>query len=129
MPIRSQFFRFAAVGASGTILQYLILWVGVRLFSIDAALASSIGYIFAAFLNYGLNYIFTFDGGQPHLTAARRYFTVLGIGWLINAGLMSILVHHLNLNYWIAQVFSTTLGLFWNFAGSKLWAFKINVSS
>src|SRR5471030_3507343 len=85
MPIRSQFLRFAAVGASGTGLQYLILWIGVSLFSLDAALASSVGYIFATFFNYGLNYIFTFDGGQPHLTAARRYFTVLGIGWLINA--------------------------------------------
>src|SRR5471030_269185 len=129
MPIRSQFLRFAAVGASGTVLQYLILWMGVRLFSLDAALASSIGYIFAAVLNYWLNYIFTFDGGQSHLKAARRYFTVLGIGWLINAGLMSILVHHLNFYYWVAQIFSTALGLFWNFTGSKLWAFKINVSS
>lgn len=119
-----QFLRFAMVGASGTALQYLVLWVGVEGWGMRAAKASAAGYALAAVLNYVMNYFFTFASGDSHLRAAGRYFTLLGLGWCLNLVIMWVLVDGAQWNYWLAQALSTGLGLLWNFAGSRWWAFK-----
>lgn len=124
MSLSRQFIRFAAVGACGTAVQYAVLGAGVELFGAPAALASGIGYLFGSVVNYLLNYFFTFASAKTHAEAATKYFTVLAIGWCINTGLMGLLVHRLGWNYWLAQCLTTGIGLLYNFAGSRLWAFK-----
>jgi putative flippase GtrA len=119
-----QFFLFAAVGISGTIVQYILLWIGVSILLAPAALASAIGFAIGSIVNYHLNYIFTFQSAESHLDTAPRYFVVLGIGWSINIGLMVLLVHYWGWNYWFAQMLTTVIGLLWGFSGSRWWAFK-----
>lgn len=119
-----QFLRFAAVGLSGTLVQYLCLWLGVEFFGMAAALASAIGYILGSVVNYILNYFFTFSSAVSHKKAASKYFTLLAVGWCINAALMALLVGHFGWYYWFAQLVTTGIGLLWNFSGSKWWAFK-----
>lgn len=119
-----QFLRFACVGLAGTGVQYLCLWMGVELLAAPAALASAIGYVFGSICNYWLNYLFTFRSAKSHLETASRYYAVVGIGWCINTGLMTLLVHHLGWHYWFAQVLATGIGLLWNFGGSRWWAFR-----
>ena len=119
-----QFCRFAAVGLSGTGVQYLTLWLGVECLAAPAAMASGIGYILGSVVNYVLNYFFTFQSGKSHKEAASKYFSVLGVGWCINVGLMSLFVHHLTWNYWFAQIITTGIALLWHFAGSRWWAFR-----
>lgn len=123
-PLLAQFLRFALVGASGTALQYLVLWFGVERCGADAAAASGAGYALAAVVNYVMNYFFTFGGGHSHLRAAGRYFTLLGLGWCLNTALMWLLVHGTGWHYWVAQALATGLGLLLNFAGSRWWAFR-----
>lgn len=122
-PLLMQFLRFALVGASGTAVQYLVLWFGVERCGAGAAAASGAGYALAAVVNYVMNYFFTFGGGHAHLRAAGRYFTLLGLGWCLNTALMWLLVHGAGWHYWVAQALATGLGLLWNFAGSRWWAF------
>jgi len=124
MNLPRQFMRYAVVGASGTLVQWGVLWAGVRYFAAPAAVASSIGYVLGSLLNYLLHYFVTFGSGKPHAEAASKYYSVLGVGWCINAGLMGLLVHHWHLNYWFAQFLATGVGVLWNFAGSRWWAFK-----
>ncbi len=124
MNIQNQFFRFAAVGISGTTVQYIVLWLGVSAFSAPAALASAGGYALGSLVNYFLNHLFTFQSEKSHLEAAPKYFAVLGVGWCINTGLMVVLAHHFGWNYWFAQLLTTGIVLFWNFLGSRWWAFK-----
>ncbi|MET3130005.1 putative flippase GtrA [Oxalobacteraceae bacterium GrIS 1.11] len=124
MSVQRQFLRFAAVGASGTAVQYSVLWTGVELFGSSAAVASGLGYILGAVVNYLLNYFFTFQSAKSHGEAAAKYFTLLGIGWCMNTGLMWLLTHNLAWNYWLAQVLVTGIGLIYNFVGSRWWAFK-----
>lgn len=123
-PVFEQFLRFALVGASGTGVQYLVLWVGVTFLGAPAAAASAVGYILGAVVNYLLNHAFTFKRQASHGSAAPRYFALLGVGWCINTGLMTLFVHHLGWNYWIAQIITTGIGLMWNFCGSRWWAFS-----
>lgn len=123
--LHHQFLRFAAVGASGTLVQYSVLWAGVSCFGTGAAAAASgVGYILGSVVNYVLNYFFTFKSDKGHGEAAAKYFSLLAVGWCINTGLMWFLVHHQGWHVWLAQILATGLGLVWNFAGSRWWAFK-----
>jgi putative flippase GtrA len=124
MSISRQFIRFAAVGACGTAVQYGVLHVGTTVYVFPAEWASALGYVCGAVCNYILNYFFTFESGKSHAEAASKYFSLLGVGFCINTGLMALLVHHLDWNIWIAQFLTTGIGLIYNFAGSRLWAFK-----
>jgi putative flippase GtrA len=124
MTLPRQFIRFAAVGATGTLIQYGILWAGVEFLTVPAAFASGVGYAFGSISNYLLNYFFTFESGKSHAETISKYYSVLGIGWCINTGIMGVLVHHWGWNYWFAQLLATGVGLVWNFIGSRWWAFK-----
>ncbi|MDA8365190.1 MAG: GtrA family protein [Gammaproteobacteria bacterium] len=119
-----RFIRFALVGASGTLIQYITLWAGVGVLRASPVVASAIGYVFGSISNYGLNYVFTFRSTKSHMAAAPRYFTVLGIGWCLNTGSMAMLVNAIRIDYWLAQIVTTGFGLIWNFLGSHLWAFR-----
>jgi putative flippase GtrA len=124
MRLLHQFLRFAAVGATGTLIQYLVLWGATSALGLPAALASGIGYALGSIMNYILNYFFTFESGKSHFEAASKYYAILGIGWCVNTGLMALLVHHLKMNIWLAQLFTSGVGLVWNFTGSRFWAFR-----
>jgi putative flippase GtrA len=119
-----QFLRFAAVGAVTTAVQYAVLWFGVARFAAPAALASAAGYALGVLLSYFLNYLVTFRSSRSHRAAAPRYLAVFGVGWCINAGLMALLVHAWSWNAWLAQVIATSIGLVWNFSGSRWWSFR-----
>ena len=124
MSLSRQFLRVAAVGATGTAVQYLTLWLGVEWFSLGAVTASAIGYLLGSVVNYVLNYFFTFASGKSHVETASKYYAVLAVGWCLNTALMTLFVRYLDWNYWIAQIVTTGLGLIWNFLGSRFWAFK-----
>ncbi|QLG89692.1 GtrA family protein [Chitinibacter bivalviorum] len=122
-----QFLTFAAVGLCGTAIQYVLLWFGVEHLGMKAAIASGVGYALGSVANYLLNYFFTFKaqhGQKSHREAAAKYYTITGIGWGINTGLMALLVGQLHIHYWPAQIVTTGIGLIWNFAGSRWWAFR-----
>ncbi|MGA7965937.1 MAG: GtrA family protein [Gammaproteobacteria bacterium] len=123
-PVLRQMFRFAAVGAVGTLVQYLVLGIGVELLSLSAAISSGAGYILGSIVNYLLNYKFTFESDKSHRDTAFKYYAILAVGWSINTGLMWFLADHYGLNYWFAQIIATGTSFLWNFSGSRLWAFK-----
>lgn len=119
-----QFLHFAAVGLVGTAVQYLTLWIGVEYWGWAAAVASALGYVLGALTNYALNYKFTFKSNASHGATASKFFTVVAIGGCLNTALMALLAHVLDWQYFVAQILTTALGLIWNFAGSRLWAFR-----
>ena len=123
MPLIRELMKFAAVGATGTLVQYLVLWIGVDLLHFSAAASSGAGYILGSIVNYVLNHKFTFRSEKSHFDAASKYYAVLVVGWCINTGLMWAFADHLGLNYWFAQIIATGTAFLWNFAGSKYWAF------
>src|ERR1700709_2304420 len=104
MSLPRQFLRFAAVGACGTLVQYATIEVGTEWLGMQAIWASSAGYLLGSVVNYVLNYFFTFESGKSHKEAAIKYFSLLGVGFCINGGLIKLLVNHLGWNVWIAQI-------------------------
>jgi putative flippase GtrA len=122
-----RFVRFALVGAIATGIQYAILVLLVRGFSVAPTPASCAGFILSAIVNYHLNYRFTFRSHRPHGPAAAKFAVLAGAGLLINAGIMHALVAAGAL-YLLAQACATAVVLLWNFAGNSLWTFPVAAS-
>ena len=120
----SRFVRFSIVGGLATAIQYALLVALVQGVGMAPTPASSIGFVLSAGVNYLLNYRFTFQSDRPHGPAAAKFGLLAGMGLLINAAIMR-LVLGTGAHYLIAQVCATGVVLFWNFIGNSLWTFGV----
>jgi putative flippase GtrA len=118
--------RFALVGGFCTLLQYLILILGVEFLYADAVVASTVGFLVSAAANYLLNRRFTWASQAPHGVAVRRFISVLAIGVLLNVLGMRLLHGYLGWHYVLSQVLTTVVTLLWNFNGHRQWTFASN---
>jgi putative flippase GtrA len=114
--------RFAAVGAAATSIQYALLVLLVSFGGMGAPLASTLGFLASAAVNYLLNYRYTFRSRRPHGPAVLKFACLASIGLLLNAGVMRLLTGFA-WNYLIAQALATAVVLAWNFLGNSLWTF------
>ena len=123
MTVLLKFSSFAMVGGLCTLLQYMILHLLVTSAAMNPTLASSIGFVTSAALNYALNYHWTFRSTRSHATSFPRFAVVAFMGLLLNALIMLIGTGPLSLNYLIAQLGATAIVLFWNFMVNLKWSF------
>lgn len=118
-----RFARFVLVGCLATGIQYAVLVLLVRAFGTDPTLASALGFVLSASVNYIVNYHYTFESSAQHGTAAIKFGVLALVGLLINSALMHALVAA-GWHYLLAQVCTTAVVLVWNFAGNSLWTFR-----
>lgn len=123
----NQFVIFSAIGAVGTVGHYATLILLVEVLSQPPILASSLGFVVGALINYILNYHFTFKSNKPHREALLQFLLVAAVGAGINAGLMYLCIEFLQLHYFIAQLLATGIVLLWNFIINKYWTFNISL--
>lgn len=119
-----QLLRFCVVGAAATAIQYVTLILGVETLGASATIASGVGFVISAFVNYSLNYRFTFASSRSHWLTSRRFAVVTSAGLIINLLLMATLNDAFHLQYMWAQIMVTAIVLFWNFCANALWSFK-----
>ncbi len=119
----AQFLMFAGIGAIGTIGHYTTLIILVQFWMVDPVVASSIGFVVGAIINYILNYHFTFQSDKRHSEALVKFLIVATIGAGINGFIMYIGVENTSINYLLIQIFATVIVLLWNFIVNKLWTF------
>jgi putative flippase GtrA len=119
-----QFRRFAMVGALCAALQYLLLAAGVEWLEMDAVVASVLGYLASAGVNYLLNRRYTYASGASHARLVWRFVTVLAVGLALNALFMALLQGYLHWQYILAQLFATAVTLLWNFCAHRHWTFS-----
>lgn len=120
----ARFARFVAVGGFATLLQYVLLYIGVEGLHIAPVPASALGYLLSAIANYALNRRLTFRSDASHRTALPRFAIVSGTGLLLNSAIMYVGTAILSGHYLLVQIFATVLVLLWNFIGSQLWTFR-----
>jgi putative flippase GtrA len=119
-----QFMRFLLVGALCTVCQYVLLIMGVEWLGVDAVLASTLGYLASAAINYLLNRRYTYASGAPHAVLVWRFVAVLAAGSALNALFMLLLHGYLHWQYALAQLFATGGTLIWNFCAHRYWTFS-----
>jgi putative flippase GtrA len=117
------FVRYVGAGAVGTAVHYVVLITLVQLAGASAVLASTMGAIVGALVNYFLNHRFTFFSRRAHRRALPRFFAVAGAGVLLNAAVMAAMLAVSPLHYLIAQVVATGVVLFAGFLANSKWTF------
>ena|SRR5215469_14519805 len=118
---------FGLVGSVATAIQYAILILGVELLALRPAVASGIGFVVSATVNYYLNHRLTFRSSRPHLSAASRFIVVAGVGLLLNVAAMELLTVRWRVPYLLGQITATALVITWAFCGSAFWTFAHRV--
>jgi putative flippase GtrA len=121
--LASQFGKFLLVGGFSTALQYLVLAVLVQTAGTDPVVASSIGYVSSAAVNYDLNYRLTFRSRVPYFGGMGRFALVHAAAFLLNGAIMAAGTKALGVHYLVTQVVATIVVLFWNFFANRRWTF------
>lgn len=119
-----RFTAYATVGVVGTAAQYLVLIVLVQAMAAAPVPASLAGYVAGAVVNYWLNHRLTFRSKAPHGRAAPRFLAVAGLGFVLNAGIMQLLVNAAGLHYLASQLVATGLVLVVNYLANAHWSFR-----
>jgi len=118
-----KFTLFVFVGVTCTAIQYAILIALVSLRDWQVTLASTLGFIVSALVNYTLNYFVTFKATRSHFVTLPRFAFMAGTGLALNAGILQVGLTYSALPYLWIQVAATIIVLFWNFIGSLKWSF------
>jgi putative flippase GtrA len=119
-----QLVRFAAVGASGYIVNLAVFAACVHLVGIDYRIASVIAFVVSVTNNFWLNRHWTFGAKHEHpMFQAVRFFTVSLVAFgftyvvlvtLVGAGVSKV----------VAQAIAIVAGTPLSFLGQKLWSFR-----
>ncbi len=118
-----QFLLFTGIGAIGTAGHYVTLVVLVEALRIAPLLASTLGFIVGALINYFLNYQYTFASTLSHRDTMIKFGLVALVGAIANSAVMHVALTWLDLYYLLAQILATIIVLVWNFSVNKLWTF------
>lgn len=124
LALARQFVNFTGVGFISAIGHYGLLIALVQIVSVPAVPASAAGAVLGAWINYTLNYRFTFRSSKRHGEAALKFAAVATVGLVLNTLFMWVGVELIGAHYLLSQIVTTGLVLVWSFAGNRYWTFQ-----
>jgi putative flippase GtrA len=120
-----QLVRFAAVGASGYVVNLAVFACCVHLLKIDYRLASVVAFAVSVANNFWLNRHWTFSAKQAHpMRQALRFFAVSLLAFAFTYLVLVMLVDGAGVTKVVAQAIGVAAGTPLSFLGQKLWSFK-----
>jgi putative flippase GtrA len=121
-----QFILYAGIGLFGTAGHYAMLVFLVQLLEVSPIIATTVGFVIGATINYLLNYHITFSSKKRHGEAFTRFFLVALAGAIINLLIMMAGMKLLHVHYLMIQIFATAMVLLFNFLLNRRWTFADN---
>jgi putative flippase GtrA len=118
-----QFINFVGVGFVSAVGHYGLLIGLVQLAGVPAVPASAAGALLGAWINYTLNYRFTFRSTKRHREAVLKFAVIAAVGLVLNTVFMWIGVELIGAHYLLSQIVTTGLVVIWSFAGNRYWTF------
>ena len=120
-----QLMRFAAVGASGYVVNLIVFAAAVHLLGIDYRIAAVLAFLVSVANNFWWNRHWTFDARDGHAGfQAARFFAVSVVAFLFSYGVLVLLVEDANLPKVLAQAVAIVTATPLSFVGQKLWSFR-----
>jgi putative flippase GtrA len=117
--------RFAAVGASGYVVNLAVFAACVHLLGIDYRVSSVLAFLVSVTNNFWLNRHWTFDARHQHPAfQAIRFFTISLIAFAFTYVVLVALVSEAGMMKVVAQAIAIVAGTPLSFVGQKLWSFK-----
>jgi putative flippase GtrA len=119
-----QLARFTAVGVSGYAVNLVTFALCVHAFGLDYRLAAIAAFAVAVTNNFWWNRHWTFDAGGGNTgRQAVRFLVVSLAAFVVNLGLLQLLVGGAELAEVLAQAIAVAAATPCNFLGNKLWTF------
>ena len=120
-----QFVRFAAVGASGYVVNLAVFTAAVHVIGIDYKVAAVLAFLISVANNFWWNRHWTFDarGGHAGFQAAR-FLTVSVVAFAFSWVVLLALVEGAHLPEVLAQAIAIVTATPLSFLGQKLWSFR-----
>jgi putative flippase GtrA len=120
-----QLIRFAAVGASGYVVNLIVFAGCVHLLGIDYKLAAVLAFIVSVVNNFWLNRHWTFDAKQEHpIRQGARFFAVSLVAFGFSYVILVSLVDGAGMPKVVAQAIAIAAATPLSFVGQKLWSFR-----
>lgn len=120
-----QLIRFAAVGASGYVINLAVFAACVHLLSIDYRIAFVIAFVVSVANNFWLNRHWTFNAKHQHpIFQATRFFAVSAVAQGFAYAILVALVDGPGLGKVAAQAIAIAAATPLSFIGQKLWSFR-----
>ena len=105
--------RFAFVGASGAVINLLILWIltdfGHLFYLLSALIAIEISILWNFFFNTKLTFNYKFENMSFFLDSAIKYHMTSFVGILINLSVLLSLTELINMNYIMSEIIAILL--------------------
>lgn len=121
----TQFIKFSFVGASNTLICFLIYYALVFL-NVNYIIANISGYITSSIWGYILNKKWVFkESAEKTTKSIIKYYVVYGSSFCINILCMYVFVEVLNISKIIAPILIICITVPYNFLFNKIWAFKL----
>jgi putative flippase GtrA len=118
-----QLAKFAAVGATGYVVNLAVYTALLRGAGWHYAYAATVSFLVAVTNNYLWNRLWTFRDQRGHVAhQGARFFVVALIAYGANLGILAALIAF-GLNKVLAQAIAIVLVTPLNFVGNKLWSF------
>ncbi len=124
--LMERFGKWLVVGATGTVVDFTILFVLVERMGLYPLIAQAIAFTCAVVNNYILNRTWTF-GDIKHKGPAvqfMQFFIVSILGLLTRTLIMYTLLEWLGIWYRIAWAIAIIVVLIWNFFANLVWTFR-----
>jgi putative flippase GtrA len=120
-----QLIRFAAVGASGYVVNLGVFTFCLHLLGINYRMASVIAFVISVINNFWWNRHWTFDARHHHaLSQAARFFAVSLVAFGFQYAVLVSLVDDARLSKVLAQAIAIACATPLSFLGQKLWSFR-----
>jgi putative flippase GtrA len=117
--------RFAAVGASGYVVNLVVFAACVHLLSVNYKFAAVIAFVISVLNNFWWNRHWTFGAKEAHpVGQAARFFAVSLVTFGFSYVVLVSLVDGAGMAKVIAQAISIVAGTPLSFVGQKLWSFR-----
>jgi len=111
-----KFFKFAAVGLSGLLVDYAFTYIFKEIVKVQKYVANSIGFTIAASSNYFLNRVWTFESENPDIAVEYTEFLLISIvGLGLNNLILWLIVSKFKINFYLAKFFAICVVTLWNF--------------
>ena len=118
--------KFLLVGLSGYVVNLAVFTFSLKVLSVHHIAAATIAFAVAVMNNFWWNRHWTFAAGTGHAGfQAARFFTVSVTAFLIQVGILELLVAGADMRKVLAQAISLAMATPVNFVGNKMWSFRL----
>lgn len=123
--IISKFFKFAIVGSSGIVVDFLITWLCKEKLRLHKYISNSLGFCTSAVSNYFFNRYWTFyvDGKGAGFMEFSKFFGIAVAGLLLNTLIVFLFHEKLKINFYFSKVVAIGIISVWNFVGNYFYTF------